>query len=470
VVAETIIRHQYGQPWNGSLAYSIIYNYGNVVKAGPKMTILWNDNKDAWDGSRNYYYRRYGLQTFETGEIFSGQRDGTYVDRCYITFPEESCGKYLWLIGETGGRYEPDPTYLWFTILDSDATEVISQTNIEIIQKPYGTYYGAKYSTKIGTENVLFLWSRYWNTSNYRERAEIACQIRSNSNVGNIVKPISVLTPPLLDDSINKTDKYDFLSYPLSDNQGKVWFSYFHQQSGQPNQYFYMILDPAGNIWKGPVQTTGQRCFRFCDTDGKIWAEEAGQFFALNNDDTILVPPRTMAYIPNQKVGSLAASVAADGYRLYDRWSPQPVQIDVLSCANRNSMELFDLNLWNNALHPANLNLKKGDTSVWSQSGQFTGHTTVNMSGVLNEGQNLLMMTQNDFLGGQVLATFPYVLSIAGDVTGNGIVDFEDLAILADQWLQPPGNPSADIAPSPVDGIVNFLDFVVMAEHWLEGL
>jgi hypothetical protein len=62
------------------------------------------------------------------------------------------------------------------------------------------------------------------------------------------------------------------------------------------------------------------------------------------------------------------------------------------------------------------------------------------------------------------------VLSIAGDVTGNGIVDFEDLEILADQWLQPPGNPSADIAPSPVDGIVNFLDFVVMAEHWLEGL
>ena len=74
-------------------------------------------------------------------------------------------------------------------------------------------------------------------------------------------------------------------------------------------------------------------------------------------------------------------------------------------------------------------------------------------------------------IGGQVLAMFPYVLSIAGDITGNGIVDFEDLAILADQWLQPPGIPSADIAPSPNgDGIVNFLDFAVLAGHWLEGI
>jgi pimeloyl-ACP methyl ester carboxylesterase len=59
--------------------------------------------------------------------------------------------------------------------------------------------------------------------------------------------------------------------------------------------------------------------------------------------------------------------------------------------------------------------------------------------------------------------------SIVGDITGNGDVDFADLEVLAEQWLQPPGNPSADIAPVPNgDGIVNFLDFALMAENWMK--
>lgn len=59
--------------------------------------------------------------------------------------------------------------------------------------------------------------------------------------------------------------------------------------------------------------------------------------------------------------------------------------------------------------------------------------------------------------------------TLAGDVTGEGVVDFEDLAILAEQWLQVPGEPSADIAPPPNgDGIVNFLDFSLMAENWMK--
>lgn len=75
--------------------------------------------------------------------------------------------------------------------------------------------------------------------------------------------------------------------------------------------------------------------------------------------------------------------------------------------------------------------------------------------------------------GGQMQqATLSMPLSaidaIPGDITGDGEVDFGDLAILADQWLQPPGTPSADMAPSPVDGQVNVLDFAVLAEHWLE--
>jgi len=60
---------------------------------------------------------------------------------------------------------------------------------------------------------------------------------------------------------------------------------------------------------------------------------------------------------------------------------------------------------------------------------------------------------------------------IPGDFEPDGDVDFADLMILANQWLQPPSTPSADIAPQPNgDGIVNFLDFAILVDNWLEGL
>jgi hypothetical protein len=55
------------------------------------------------------------------------------------------------------------------------------------------------------------------------------------------------------------------------------------------------------------------------------------------------------------------------------------------------------------------------------------------------------------------------------DINGNGVVNFPDFAIVALQWLQAPGIPSADIAPEPDgDDIVNLLDLVAVANHWLK--
>jgi len=55
------------------------------------------------------------------------------------------------------------------------------------------------------------------------------------------------------------------------------------------------------------------------------------------------------------------------------------------------------------------------------------------------------------------------------DILQDGVVDVQDLQIMAEQWLDVPGTPSADIAPSPRDGIVNLIDFAALAQHWLEG-
>jgi len=54
------------------------------------------------------------------------------------------------------------------------------------------------------------------------------------------------------------------------------------------------------------------------------------------------------------------------------------------------------------------------------------------------------------------------------DITGSsGRVDSNDFAVLASQWLDLPGIPSADIA-LPLDNFVDSHDLAVIAEHWLD--
>lgn len=57
---------------------------------------------------------------------------------------------------------------------------------------------------------------------------------------------------------------------------------------------------------------------------------------------------------------------------------------------------------------------------------------------------------------------------LAADLNRDGWVNFEDFAILAGQWLQVPGSPSADIAPAGGDNIVDSLDLYIIAEQWLK--
>lgn len=57
-----------------------------------------------------------------------------------------------------------------------------------------------------------------------------------------------------------------------------------------------------------------------------------------------------------------------------------------------------------------------------------------------------------------------------GDFVCPDGVDFTDFAVLANQWMQSPGYPSADIAPDTPDGVVDGKDLAVFAENWLGGV
>ena len=61
-------------------------------------------------------------------------------------------------------------------------------------------------------------------------------------------------------------------------------------------------------------------------------------------------------------------------------------------------------------------------------------------------------------------AALNYYRNPPGDLSGDGLVDFEDLKILTGVWLL--DAPVADIAPLGGDGIVNCLDFAKLAQDW----
>jgi hypothetical protein len=73
---------------------------------------------------------------------------------------------------------------------------------------------------------------------------------------------------------------------------------------------------------------------------------------------------------------------------------------------------------------------------------------------------------------------FEHACRIVGDIVpqcGDCMVDYLDLAVLVDHWLEDSNSPDwlsdCDLAPpdSP-DNKVNLLDFAALAQNWLEGL
>jgi hypothetical protein len=62
---------------------------------------------------------------------------------------------------------------------------------------------------------------------------------------------------------------------------------------------------------------------------------------------------------------------------------------------------------------------------------------------------------------------YHYPKESIADLYYDGFVDINDLLIMAQQWLDVPGEPSADIAPEVLDNFVDYQDFAVIYQNWL---
>jgi len=429
LIPETVVCYARGQS-GGSGGSEVLYYAGRILRTDARLCLFWQEFKVTQDGTMMYEYNRFGGGFWGENGFIEKVYYPDYIDRNHMFFPPDSIRNRIWVCGSIGS-YDGRSSTGWFQVLDAYGNEYVSRTVFDAVENKANASVWSITARSLGG-NTLLVWNRSWETDRLRTRNEIVYQVRNDA--GQLVKPTSSFTP-LLADSENKSDEYifDYIGDVVTGKDGKVWISYAHPRSGQPTEYFYVIIGTDGNIWKGPIQTSAYRHFGISDRDGVIWASEGGQFFALTANDTTIVPPRSLAWIPSQKCGDIAALVSEDGYRLYDRWSPQVVSVEISAATKPTTMEVFDLNLWSNDLHCANITIQNSTNTVWSQSGQFTGNASVPVSDKLSTGQNILTVTQNDFLGGQLLITFPYsythlirasgdehvVISPSGDVLVN---------------------------------------------------
>lgn len=406
-VNETLLRYAPGHPTQDPIAYQYYYELGGaIVKTGPTISLFWSDREDTYDGHSDSYYYRYDVQVCDSFGNFLNSRNDTYYSG-FVLVPNLAIQNMLWFMRAS------ETTNLYVSATDYQGIQQVAWTLIDNFSHPQNSSLQNWAMYPIGS-GALAIWNRYWVTSSANIRNELDYAICNAQ--GQITKQRTVLGP-VLADNITQDDNYRFQSV-LLDNSGRTWISYYHS-GGSVTTNYYVVLASDGSLWQGPVQTGSGRFFNYCDRDGLIWTSEGSQFFVLNPDGTTNVPPRVGAWTPNQPCSGIAASVGNDNYRLYDRWSPQLAIANIPQVDLPASMEVYDLNLWSNGLHAANITIQNGTNTIWIQSGQFTGRVAVAVSGAFSAGQNILTLTQNDFLGGQILVTFPYsfnhVITAAGD-------------------------------------------------------
>lgn len=460
LVSERILDYVPGIPYDGSYACDYIDDDGKIIRLGNNICYLWTTEKYEKVGGSDYEtfnYNRYSLALVNMdGNIINTYR-GEWLRDVSLTILNKNISNKIFIVGEKINSN--NNTHDLFFITHNSNGELLQ--NATVFESVPSTNSGDLYFYGCWAcgNNTAFLFTKSYDTLQRDDRQEVCVQIRDAS--GNLIKPTIALNPALLPDSIEDDDEYEFES-AITDNSGKLWISFSNRDS---DKNYYTIIGSNGNIWKDKmfIGINTNREYEFCDKDGYIWVTENSDLLIFNSDDTIAFSPRTITFIPNQNTGTIAVSRDSDGeyYRLYDRWFPQLVQIDIPEDIYLKNMELYDLDVWNNGLHTTNPTVKYKDSVIWSSSGQFNSSAIVDVNGVLSSGENLLTITQDDFMGGQLLITFPYMRIIDGDFNKDQTVNFLDFCIFAKQWGL--GYLFYDIKN---DGIINFQDFARYSNFW----
>lgn len=193
--------------------------------------------------------------------------------------------------------------------------------------------------------------------------------------------------------------------------------------------------------------------------------DTGGQFISFNDKTAVNGYGK---YRPDEPVDIMTTIDGVSGYAVYadgSEWLEYTCVIDpgfytiTVRSASTQPAQQFSMSLDGQFLRTFTL----PNTGGWQHYYQDTFVSDVYMPG----GVHVLRFKLENALSLLNYVDFTRLYN-AADITRSGRVELDDFAVLAAQWMDVPGTPSADIAPPPYgDGVVDLMDFLFLAENWL---
>ena len=338
----------------------------------------------------------------------------------YYASPAVDPDGNLWVAASTSGSNG----VLFVTKRSVGGTALISEQTLATISPGSADDYMrlSDWGVYVSGAHVWCLYHRYWeakrDVANLGQPERSAMYAKAINLDGSIYKDEFLVSTAPLGESTDAQQEWDATSC-LVDGSGKLWISLqlYSKSPGAASTttFYYKILNSDGSTYVGLTVTSNPRCFLFCDSDGLIWAVENGTTYLLRNDNSV-VATQAGGLVPNQSVGAAAASVATDGYRLYDRWSPMSFSVNPPDGTTVGSMLLFGVDDTGQGVVVSNLRLSSNSIPVWSGSGSLADPVSIDIMSTLASGNSSFSLAQDNYFGGGVLITFaPSLNSLTPD-------------------------------------------------------
>ena len=404
-----------GVPFDGTLGYE--YNSSNsgaynIIPIGDSVLVLYSETRYEKNSSGYEDYARLVARIFNKYGDLVNELKGNWEIGFFYQFPKQLINDKIVVAGTK------DSKEIWYEIYDLKFNKILSRTTIISVSI---NRLQLKKVFPIGNE-LLFVWQRWWSTPNGDDRRIIQSQVRDYSGI--LTVQTSTITTDFLPDATNKDDEYHITS-SIIDRKGIVWMIFERSTDYESDRYYRIAIKSDKSIHKSLTLTHQDRQLLYNDRDNYIWQSyyDNNQYKCsiIDENENNILNPRDGFLTPNQDFNSVSARSGYTSYQIFDRWNPIEFEIEAPNIVI-DSMELFDLDIWNNDFHPSNIEIVANNNVLFQNSGKYTSYNKFNVSGKINQGSNILKLSQTDVLGGQLLINFPInpvYNCICGKVTLN---------------------------------------------------
>ncbi len=372
------------------------YSAGKNFTATPaEIWGFWNAEIYTYDGQKNIYNYQYKFQRFSKATLqpILGVVASPIASIDFF-YPTRSPNGDVWLFGSSEGR-------LAYSHVDSSGTILLHNETLASPLQNVTNQHESFLSPVIDPGGrIWFFYQRRWLNPNNWERSALYLTILQPD--GAISVPESVISNPPAALNVMSDQVVNYVGNLGIGAEGKIWVA-IREELNKTFSYYYCILNPNGSLFKPLTSISDSRRFEFIDPDGFVWSRQGDIIQLLKSDDTPAEPSRPgKTLVPNQRVGSIAAIVETEAYRLFDRWSARQVEVNIDSDV---SLEIIDIDKFDQLAHVENLSISSGGNSIAEIKGVLPKVSQIELP-QLGRGEHILSFSQTGLLGGEILVSF----------------------------------------------------------------